>query len=85
MSDAGRQLIVVCIVTAAAAAITSMLGDSTSIQLIRAGVLTTMQDRSRAGQQRYGIQPCGAMDWLSHRIGNTMVGNDDAAASLRSS
>ena len=53
-----------------------------AIEVLRPGVLTTVQDLGRSGQQRFGVRACGAMDPVAHRIGNALVGNDEAAASL---
>lgn len=46
------------------------------------GPLTTVQDRGRFGQLRFGIPPSGPMDAFSHAIANRLVGNADAAAAL---
>jgi len=53
-----------------------------SLRVIRPGMLTTVQDLGRYGMQHLGIVPCGAMDELSHRIANALVGNDEGAATL---
>ena len=41
-----------------------------------------MQDLGRRGYQRYGIPVCGALDPLSLRIANILVGNPEGAAGL---
>jgi len=46
------------------------------------GLLTTIQDGGRYGFQSYGIPPSGAMDTLSYRIANVLVGNPLQAAVL---
>lgn len=53
-----------------------------SIEVLRPGLLTTLQDLGRYGYQRYGVVVDGAMDELSHRIANLIVGNDDGEATL---
>jgi antagonist of KipI len=53
-----------------------------SCRVLHAGVLTTVQDRGRAGHQREGIPVSGAMDELSLRLVNLLVGNDEDAAAL---
>ena len=50
--------------------------------MLHPGVLTTVQDRGRAGHQREGIPVSGAMDDLSLRLVNLLVGNDENAAAL---
>jgi len=46
------------------------------------GLLTTLQDLGRAGYQHLGVGPGGAMDPVSHRIANLLVGNPPGAAAL---
>ena len=53
-----------------------------SIEVISAGLLTTVQDLGRRGYQRYGIPVCGALDPVSLRIANVLVGNPEGAAGL---
>jgi len=53
-----------------------------SIRIQRGGLLTTLQDLGRHGLQHLGIVPCGAMDTVSHRMANALVGNPPAAATL---
>lgn len=48
----------------------------------RAGLLTTVQDLGRWGFQSSGVPVCGALDTLSHRVANRLVGNADDAATL---
>ena len=45
------------------------------IECIHPGLMTTIQDQGRSGQQHVGIPPGGALDGLSARIANTLVGN----------
>lgn len=48
-----------------------------SIQVLRPGLLTTIQDLGRYGFQKFGVVVGGAMDPYALRIANTLVGNDD--------
>ncbi|MBL0233855.1 MAG: biotin-dependent carboxyltransferase family protein [Chitinophagaceae bacterium] len=41
----------------------------------KAGLLDTIQDLGRYGQQRSGINPCGAMDGYALQLANALVGN----------
>jgi antagonist of KipI len=51
-------------------------------KVVKAGMLSTLQDLGRYGMQHVGVVPCGAMDELSHRIANALVGNDESAATI---
>jgi biotin-dependent carboxylase-like uncharacterized protein len=53
-----------------------------ALRVVKPGVSTTVQDQGRAGLMRYGLPPSGAMDQLSYRIGNLLVGNQETSASL---
>ncbi|MDP4262741.1 MAG: biotin-dependent carboxyltransferase family protein [Bacteroidota bacterium] len=55
-----------------------------NLRVIKSGVLDSLQDAGRYGWQHLGINPGGAMDKLSARIANTLVGNnaDDAVIEL---
>ena len=53
-----------------------------SMEVVSAGLLTTVQDLGRRGYQRYGIPVCGALDPVSLRIANIMVGNSEGEAGL---
>jgi antagonist of KipI len=53
-----------------------------SVEIIRAGALTTVQDLGRYGMQRFGVPVGGAMDAYSLRIANALVGNAHDAAAL---
>lgn len=46
-----------------------------SIQIIKAGVLDTIQDLGRFGYQHLGINPSGAMDKYSLQVANALAGN----------
>jgi antagonist of KipI len=53
-----------------------------SVRVLRPGLLTTVQDLGRPGYQRFGVVVGGAMDRLSLRVANLLVGNDEGAAAL---
>lgn len=47
-----------------------------SLKIIKAGVLDTIQDLGRYGNQQLGINPGGAMDKVAMQTANALVGND---------
>src|SRR5665647_740090 len=47
-----------------------------SLQIIRAGLLDTIQDRGRYGYQHLGINPSGAMDCYAAQLSNALLGKD---------
>lgn len=53
-----------------------------SLRVIRSGMLTTVQDLGRWGQQESGVPVAGPMDAYSHRLANRLVANEDGAAAL---
>ncbi|MFB9331038.1 biotin-dependent carboxyltransferase family protein [Paenibacillus aurantiacus] len=53
-----------------------------SVQVIRPGLMTTVQDLGRPGLQRFGMTPGGAMDTLAMRIANMLTGNNEWEAVL---
>ena len=53
-----------------------------SLTVVRAGMLTTVQDLGRWGHQADGVPVAGPMDLFSHRLANRLVANDDEAAAL---
>jgi len=53
-----------------------------SIEVAAPGMLTTLQDLGRHGSRSSGVGPGGAVDTLSHRIANLLVGNPADAAAL---
>src|ERR1051325_11197258 len=53
-----------------------------SLQIIRAGFLTTVQDLGRAGFRQFGVGVGGALDSHALRVANLLVGNDESAAAL---
>ena len=55
---------------------------TSSLAVIRSGMLTTVQDLGRRGYQGLGVPVAGPMDWYSHRRANQMLGNDPQAAAL---
>lgn len=52
------------------------------IRIIKAGLLTTLQDIGRNGYQQYGIPVAGAMDQYSLQLANILVGNQPYEAAL---
>jgi antagonist of KipI len=53
-----------------------------AVRVIKAGMLTTIQDRGRWGLQSRGVPVAGPMDPCSHRLANAIVGNRADAATL---
>lgn len=51
-----------------------------AIELLKAGLATTIQDAGRPGYYHLGIPLSGAMDQESYRLANWLVGNPDGAA-----
>jgi KipI family sensor histidine kinase inhibitor len=52
------------------------------VRVLKAGLLTTIQDLGRWGWQNEGVAVSGAMDALSHRLANRLVGNPDGDATI---
>ena len=52
------------------------------IEVVRPGLLATVQDLGRPGLGRFGVSPAGAMDPLALRVANRLAGNDDGAPAL---
>jgi antagonist of KipI len=52
------------------------------IQVLKAGMLTTIQDAGRWGFQARGVPVAGPMDPFSHRVANALAGNAADAATL---
>ena len=46
-----------------------------SVQIVKQGIMDTLQDKGRYGFQHIGIPPCGYLDYLSAQLANVMVGN----------
>lgn len=55
---------------------------SAVLEVLRPGMLTTVQDDGRWGWQSRGIPVAGPMDWYAHRLANRRAGNPDGAAAL---
>jgi antagonist of KipI len=53
-----------------------------SLEIIKPGLFTTVQDLGRPGYQRFGVPVSGAMDRFALRAANALVGNDVGAAAL---
>lgn len=51
-------------------------------EVIKPGLLSTLQDEGRYGQRKYGVITSGPMDLFAHRAANILVGNDRGAAAL---
>lgn len=52
------------------------------IQVLKPGLLTSVQDLGRPGYQQYGVAVGGALDPFAARVVNLIVGNDERAAVL---
>ncbi len=52
------------------------------IEVLQAGLLTTIQDQGRPGFRHFGVPTGGAADADSHAIANALVGNGRDAAAL---
>ncbi|MGW5514751.1 5-oxoprolinase/urea amidolyase family protein [Nocardia africana] len=62
---------------------TTPLESGAGIEVVRPGMLTTVQDwPGRVGYWHVGVPPSGPMDDLSFRLGNRALGNDEGAAGL---
>ncbi|TCK25631.1 biotin-dependent carboxyltransferase family protein [Pseudonocardia endophytica] len=55
---------------------------STTIEVRKPGLSTTIQDRGRSGYYHLGIPPSGALDQFSLGVANALVGNDSDAGAL---
>lgn len=53
-----------------------------SMKVLKPGLLTTVQDTGRTGYQKYGVLASGAMDTVSLRIANMLIGNSETEAGL---
>ena len=53
-----------------------------SIQVIKPGMLSTVQDLGRWGYQNFGVPVAGPMDRCAHRLANLLVGNPLSAATV---
>lgn len=52
------------------------------IEILRPGLLTTVQDGGRKGYQSFGVPVCGAMDWAALAQANILAGNRWEEAAL---
>jgi 5-oxoprolinase (ATP-hydrolysing) subunit C len=52
------------------------------IEVLRAGVLTSVQDLGRPGYRHLGVATVGALDTLALEVGNRLVGNAREAAAI---
>ncbi|MEH7342435.1 biotin-dependent carboxyltransferase family protein [Bacillus sp. JJ1532] len=52
------------------------------LEIMKPGMLSTIQDLGRKNYQFYGVSACGAMDALSLRLANILVGNNEWEAGL---
>ena len=53
-----------------------------TIEVIRPGLLTSVQDLGRFGMQHFGVPVSGAMDGYALRVANRLAGNEYNAAAL---
>ncbi|MBN9598943.1 MAG: biotin-dependent carboxyltransferase family protein [Afipia sp.] len=53
-----------------------------TLDIISAGIATSIQDAGRFGMQRYGLAPSGAMDRLALAAANCLVGNSAFAPAI---
>ncbi|MEO8923338.1 MAG: biotin-dependent carboxyltransferase family protein [Caldimonas sp.] len=53
-----------------------------SIEVIKPGLATTVQDAGRPGYYHLGIPQSGALDQYAFRLANLLVGNDEGAAAI---
>lgn len=52
------------------------------LEVVSAGIVTSIQDGGRFGAQRYGLPPSGAMDRLALATANVLVGNATLDAAI---
>jgi KipI family sensor histidine kinase inhibitor len=52
------------------------------IEVVEPGLLTTVQDRGRAGHRRIGVSGAGPMDSCAHAAANRALGNPEGDAAL---
>ncbi len=74
-SDLGRNAV-------SRKAATTHAGTARGVTVLRAGLLTTVQDSGRWGHQDLGVPVGGPMDYAGHRMANAIVGNPPDAATL---
>jgi biotin-dependent carboxylase-like uncharacterized protein len=59
-----------------------MTGGDDALEIVRPGLLATIQDLGRPGHARWGLGPSGALDPLALRVSNRLAGNADGAPAL---
>ena len=52
------------------------------VTVLQSGLLTTVQDEGRWGHQHLGVSVAGPMDYVAHRLANSLVGNGQNAATI---
>ncbi|ERK18282.1 MAG: biotin-dependent carboxyltransferase family protein [Pantoea sp.] len=52
------------------------------LKILRAGLMTSLQDQGRNGWRQFGISVSGALDQPAMRTANMLVGNDEGSAVL---
>jgi urea carboxylase len=55
---------------------------ASAIKVLKPGLFSSFQDLGRRGYQQLGVPVGGAMDELSHRLANRLLGNADVEATL---
>ena len=53
-----------------------------TIEVIKGGAFSTVQDLGRYGYQRFGVPVSGALDQFALRVGNLLVGNEEGDAGV---
>ncbi|MGW0501833.1 5-oxoprolinase subunit C family protein [Micromonospora sp. NPDC003241] len=56
--------------------------EAATVEVLRAGALTTVQDQGRVGWAHLGVPRAGALDPAALRLANRLVGNPESAAGL---
>ena len=64
------------------AAATPPPGGSPAVEVLDAGLLTTVQDEGRPGHRRIGVSGAGPVDARAHAAANRAIGNPAGAAAL---
>ncbi|MFD1019901.1 5-oxoprolinase subunit C family protein [Thalassobacillus hwangdonensis] len=52
------------------------------MKVMKSGLLTSIQDLGRYGNQKHGVIASGVMDPEAHRIANLLVGNEENASTM---
>ncbi|MFC2008452.1 biotin-dependent carboxyltransferase family protein [Chloroflexota bacterium] len=53
-----------------------------TVEVIKGGAFSTVQDLGRYGYQRFGVPVSGALDQFALRVGNLLIGNEESDAGL---